>query len=471
MIFDIVQGTNRGRSKAISCTDLDNFYPEIEDSGKSKSTKAIIGCPGYRTVRSLGNSGYMRKMYTTSTDRLFTITSNKLNGISTSEVATLRGSINTFTGMCDMVDNGVQILIVDGTNGYIYNLNANVLTVITNPAFPVGASKCIFTDGYFIVNEVNSGRFWFSTLYDGSTWNALSFATSEYSADVIQGIAKTSNGTLWMIGKQTVELWQNVGIADLPWRRIQGAVKEVGCSAPDSIASNGDQVFWLGYGAKGYASIYMGSGYDAQKISTSALEYRIKQLNNIENAVAYTYSDEGHSFYVISFGSEATYVYDITTGEWHRRSTYNYDTGESIRQSSQCYAFFNGKHYVGNYLNCTLSEMNLDVYTDNGSLIKRTIMTNHMSSENKVLRFLSFEVDAEKGGNLSGSASPDIVYQFSNDGGNTWSDELPASVGLIGEYTVRSRWTRLGSSRDRVNKLTVTAPIKWVIVNAFTEVK
>jgi hypothetical protein len=471
MIFNIVQGENSGRAKSVSCTSLDNFYPEVNVSGKSKSVSALIGCPGYRTVSELYTTGYTRCKYTTSTERLFEIVYNRVYEMSVDEVYTLRGTINTFSGSCSISDNGVQLLIVDGTNGYTYNLSTNTLAVITDINFPPGATVSIFTDGYFLVNESNTGRFWFSTLYDGASWNGLDFATAEYSADILQGITKTSNGTIWMIGKRTVELWQNVGIDDLPWRRIQGAVKEAGCSAPDSIASNGDQVFWLGYGANGHGSIYMGSGYESQKISTHAIEYQIKQYSNIDAADSFCYSDEGHSFYVINFGSEATLVYDITTGEWHKRSTYNYDTGESARQSSRCYTFFNGKHYVGNYVNCKSSEMNLDIYTDNGLLIKRAITTNHINDENRMLQHLKLEIELEKGIGLNNEDAPEFEVLFSNDNGNTWIYTNKLSAGSIGEFTNRAILRRLGSARDRVYRLVFTDSGKWIISTAFIEVK
>jgi hypothetical protein len=470
MIFDIVHGTNNGRAKIISPVELVNFYPEIEVGEKSKYIKALIGTPGYDLAVEMYSSGHCRALYATSTERLFAVISNQLVEIGLNYTITTIGTLNSSYTVCQMCDNGTQILIVDGSSGYIYNMNTGVFAVIADTDFPSGTTHCIFTDGYFVVNASASGQFYFSASYDGTSWSGLDFATAEYSADTLQAISKTSNGTIWMIGKRSLELWNNVGTANLPWRRIAGTVKEIGCTAPYSVATNGSSVFWIGNGQNGYGSVFMGVGYDVQRISSHAIEFQIKQIANINNATAYTYSDEGHSFYIVSFGSEKTFAYDINTGEWHIRASYNSSSGMNQRHFSQGYAFFNGKHLVGSYLNGNLYEMSLDFYTDDGSSIVREIVTGHIAYNNNLLRHPYFEIDLEKGVGLEGEDAPVILLSHSDDGGHTWSKLVRSMTpGAIGEYTQRAILRRLGSSRDRVYKITVSDPVKWVFTNAFLE--
>jgi hypothetical protein len=471
MIFDIVKGSYKSRAKNISVNELQNYYVELEDGEKAKNTKALIGCPGYRLVDTVTAIGHSRGLYNTNNDRMFTVVSNKLFEMDTNEVFTERGILGTIIGICVFADNGNEVLVVDGEFGYVYDLTTNILTKITDVDFPANPTHCIFTDGYFIVNKGDSGQFYFSASYDGSSWSALDFASAEYSSDNLQGIVKTSNGTIWMIGKYSTELWNNVGTPDLPWRRIQGAVKETGCIAPYSIATNGTQIFFLSTDA---FAIYMGSGYDMQKISNPAIEYQIKQLTNIEQAVAHTYSDETHSFYVISFSSELTYVFDIATGQWHQRGTYNAGSGLNNRQQSQGYCYFNSTHYVGSYLNGKIFEMNLSTYDEDSLPIKRVIVTSHVNDEHKILKHRRFEIEFERGiGLVDDTTPPQIMLQFSNDGGFTWSSEAwvgaSKSAGAIGEYQERAKWVRLGSSRDRVYRISMADPVKWIIVNGYLE--
>lgn len=469
MIFDIVNGSNSGRSKAISCTDLVNLYYEVENGEESKVPKALINCPGYRNAVTAYTEGYCRALYPTSTGRLFAIISNKFIEISSAEVATVRGTLLTSTGMCAVCDNGSQVLIVDGTYGYIYTLATDTLVRITSGGFPSNTTHCLFTDGYFIVNSSLTGQFYFSSSYDGTTWSALDFATAEYSADVLIGLIKTSNGTIWMIGKQSLELWQGTGISDLPWNRIPGAQKEIGCIAPYSIASNGTQVFWVGSGQNGYGAVFMGSGYEAVRISTPAVEYQVKQFTGLESATGFVYSDEGHSFYVVNFTSEDTFVYDISTGKWHRRGSLNTSTGLNVRQFAQCCAFFNEKYYVGSYKSGNIYEMSLDVYKEDADTIKREIVTNHIFSENKQIRHNYFEIDVDKGEGLTDGADPIAMLRFSDNGGKTWSNFAMRSMGKVGQYSKSVSFSRLGTSRDRVYHVVISCPSKVIVTGAFIE--
>jgi hypothetical protein len=320
------------------------------------------------------------------------------------------------------------------------------------------------------VNEGGTGRFWFSASYDGTAWDALDFMTAEYSQDSLKGIAKTSNGVLWMIGSLSTELWQSVGDADAPWSRVQGSVQEIGCIAPDSIVSNGSQVFWLG-SESGYGGVYMGSGYSIQKISTPAIEYQIKSVASIETAVAFAYSDETHSFYVISFSTEKTFVFDLSTGEWHIRGSLNIPTGVNVRQFAQNYCFFNGKHYVGHYNSPVLYEMSLGIYAEAGADIRRVIITGNISIENKLLKHRMLELDCEKGVGLIGENSPQVALKISDDGGRSFSAEEWQEVGAIGDYDITTSWCMLGISRNRAYKFIVSDQVKWIITGLYGELR
>jgi hypothetical protein len=468
MIFDIVQGVNTGRSKAISVNDLVNFYPEVEAQGKSKCIKAIIGTPGYRKAVDMQTAGSCRMLYASSNGRLFAIFLGVLYEILEPETYVSRGNINTTSNSCKASDNGTQIFIVDGTYGYIYNMSTDTLAEITDSDFPENPTASIFTDGYFITNSSGSGQFYFSASYDGMSWDSLDFATAEYSADSLVAIEKTSNGTIWMLGSSSLELWSNIGTADLPWARISGCVKEVGCLAPYSASSNGDQVFFVGNGKNGYASVYMGIGYDVIKISTPAIEYAIKQISNVEDATSFCYSDEGHSFYVLNFSYEKTLVYDLTTGEWHRRGTLN--NGVNLRCLAENCAFFNGKYYVGSRYGGYVYEMSLDLYDEDGTNIKREIVTNEVSEENKLLRHTTIELSLENGVGTVNDDAPAIMMRFSNDGGYTWSNERSSTPGEIGSYNTRSKFLRLGTARKRVYEFTFSDNVKWIITGMYIEV-
>ncbi len=59
---------------------------------------------------------------------------------------------------------------------------------------------------------------------------------------------------------------------------------------------------------------------------------------------------------------------------------------------------------------------------------------------------------------------PQVFLRWSNDGGMTWSTELPASSGAAGQYALRTRWLRLGRGRNRVFEVYGTDPVPQLVL-------
>ena len=64
------------------------------------------------------------------------------------------------------------------------------------------------------------------------------------------------------------------------------------------------------------------------------------------------------------------------------------------------------------------------------------------------------------------NTDPQAMLEWSDDGGHTWSNEHWVSIGKIGEYKNRAIWRRLGRSRERIFRVTITDPVKRVIIGA-----
>jgi hypothetical protein len=69
------------------------------------------------------------------------------------------------------------------------------------------------------------------------------------------------------------------------------------------------------------------------------------------------------------------------------------------------------------------------------------------------------------------ATTPQIMAQWSKDGGHTWGSEIWQSLGAIGAYRVRAVWRMLGLGRDWLFRLRVTDAIKVVIINAAMRVR
>jgi hypothetical protein len=66
----------------------------------------------------------------------------------------------------------------------------------------------------------------------------------------------------------------------------------------------------------------------------------------------------------------------------------------------------------------------------------------------------------------SPESDPMAFLSWSNDGGNTWSNEYPSSLGRQGKYGKRLIWRNLGMSRNRVYRLAISSSSKKIITGA-----
>jgi hypothetical protein len=457
-------GSGAQRSVTINAERTVNLYPALTPDGKSPM--ALYGTPGLARFAEMA-AGAGRGLHVAA-GRLFAVVGGTLYEIQSTGAATARGTLSSATAPVSLADNGQQLVLVDGSNGYSLTLADNVFAGLSATEWS-DATHVAFHDGYFVLNRRATGQFLVSSLY-GTDVDALDFATAEGAPDSLAALL-VDHRELWLFGESSTEVWYNSGAADFPFARLDGAFLEVGCVAPYSPAKADNAVFWLAQDRTGHGHVMRAQGYQPQIVSTRAVEHAIQGYGTIADARGYTYQQDGHSFYVLTFPSaDRTWAYDAATQLWHERMWWD---GAEHRHRGECYAFAFGRNLVLDHSNGLLYGLDLDVYTDDGATIRSIRRTQHQHAEGARLFWAQLQVDMESGvGLVSGQGSdPQAMLRWSDDGGHTWSSEHWRSMGRLGEYRTRAIWRRLGQSRDRVYELTVTDPVKRVVVDAWADVE
>ena len=462
-------------ARSINAADnrMVNLFPEVVPEG-GKEPAFLNRAPGLQFQQTIG-TGPIRALWAHQTNGSdFYVVSGtefyKVTGLTATP--TKLGDV-TGTGPVSIADNGTQIFLACNPDGFIYNEVTNVFAQITDPDF-TGAVTVGYLDGYFVYNEPNSQKVWVTQLLDGTSVDPLDFASAEGSPDGLVGLI-VDHREAWLFGTDSVEVWYDSGAADFPLQRIQGAFNEIGCVSAYTIAKMDNGLFWLGTDARGQGIVYRANGYTGVRISTHAIEYAIAQYGNISDAIAYTYQQEGHAFYVLTFPSgNATWVYDVATQAWHERAGWDTPLGQFTRHRSNCQCNFGGNIIVGDYENGNIYTLNLNVYADNGGIQKwlrswRALPTGQNTLKRTAQH--SLQLDCESGtGLITGQGSdPELMLRWSDDGGHTWSNEHLSKMGKIGEYYRRVFWRRLGMTlklRDRVYEVSMTDPVKVAIMGA-----
>jgi hypothetical protein len=459
-------------ARSINAADarMVNLFPEIvPEAGKEPAF--LNRAPGLNRLNTIGN-GPIRGLWAFSSNdgTGFVVSGTQLFKIDNAYTPTLIGNV-AGTGPVSMADNGTQLFIACNGPSFIYNANTNAFGPITDPDFP-GAVTVAYLDGYFVFNEPNSQRMWVTALLDGTSIDPLEFASTEGSPDGLVAVIANFR-EVWAFGTNSIEVWSDTAALDFPLERIPGAFNELGCAAPYSIAKMDNGLFWLGRDRRGQGMVYRANGYAGQRISTHAVEWQIQQYSDISDAIAYTYQQDGHSFYVLIFPTaNTTWVYDVATQAWHERA--GFANGAFTRHRSNCQMSFNNQIVVGDFENGNIYAFDLDDYSDNGQIQKwlrswRALPTGQNNLKRTAQHSLQLDCESGTGLNLGQGSDPQVMLRWSDDGGHTWSNEHWVSIGKIGEYYRRAIWRRLGMTlklRDRVYEVSGTDPVKIAIMGA-----
>jgi hypothetical protein len=556
MIIPFCGPTYNSVSPSLNCSRSVNLYPELAPDG-SRTVMALIGTPGTELWAALGKN-VIRGMHPFN-GLLYVVSGNRLYSVTPSGVVSpVLGTLNSSVGRVQMKNNGLaasgiggnQLMIVDGTNGYIYNVstgnfftcgtqgsnitgsvaagtfvNQETVTQATSGAtsiliggppsssgplkvasvtgspdnshtwtgatsgatFTPTATPSAFTsgwpgnpvtldyiDGYFVIGVAGSMSAYASNLYDGTSWNALATSPVSASPDPIKCVFNLHQ-QLWIIKTHTSEVWYDAGTptsTGFPFARMSGAVIDYGTVAPWSVARGDNSIFFLAAARNNDTGEFVGvvelQAGVPQIISTAAISYQIGRFTTISDAFGYCYTENGHTFYVLTFPSaNATFAYDASTLMWHERSSWTGSPYTIGRHVGNCYASFNGLHLVGDYASGNIYRMATGIYTDNGQPIVavRTALPvfDRQGFEGVMIHRLFVDMETGVGGGLS--------LAWSDDNGHTWSNEHAASLGTTGQYRCRAAWRKLGyHPYGFIPRITISDPCKRVIMGAYAEV-
>lgn len=462
----------------VDCQRCVNLIPQLNElgTGKEREVASLILTPGLSLLATIGDGAH-RASKMASDGFLYVVNKNKVYKVTSTWTYSQVATLSTNTGPVSIADSGKRLAIVDGsTTGKFWTFATATESTIPFPTdidfIPFnGCHQVVFQDGYFIYLHKDTGQFFISGLVnsvvaDDATIDPLDFSSADGNPDPIIACI-SDHRDLWMIGSKTIEVFYNSGAA-FPFERIQGAFIEHGGGAPFSVAKMNNTVYWLGQDDKGAGIIFEAKGYQPQRISTHALESAIRTYGDVSGATAYTYQDGGHFYYAINFPTaKTTWCFDSTTRLWHER-VYN-SNGYEERHRAETHAFAYSKHIVGDYVNGNLYEMSNDYRKDDTIPIIRSRTAPHLSDGLKRVTHHDFQLDMETGVGLDGiqqGDDPVVILQFSDDGGHSWSNEKWAKPGKIGQRKARCIWRRLGMSRDRVYKITMSDPVATAWIGA-----
>jgi hypothetical protein len=370
---------------------------------------------------------------------------------------TLTPAVGTLTCTLTAVGNSRPRFYMEA-DGAITITKVSIIADSSNVVLDYDASWMDFQDGYWFLGLDGSDQFRKSGQDDPIDWDPTEVAFAEGDSDkTLRGYS--ANRLLWLLGERTTEIFYN---NDGAFERYAGGFLSIGCGAARSVDDMEGVIFWLDNKHR----IVRSDGIGYTPVSTYQIDYQISKLTKKDDATAYCYTQEGHSFYVITFPTDrVTFAYDITTGFWHTRASGTNDD----RERGNCHVRFAEKELIGDFENGLIYYMDLGAYTDNGTTKRaiRAAQAVHKKRQNIRHTYLELEMETGTVESVGPDYNPQIMMQYSDDNGATWSSELWESMGLIGQKGIVVRWSKLGISMDRIYRVIIAYAVRREITNAY----
>lgn len=368
---------------------LINFIIEADASGAEETQVMALQRPGMERWSTL--SGPIQGLYASDNDfstipATFAVSGDNLYSIEQSG-STLLGAMSGDGGRCAFASNFDRVAVVSGPLLYLYGATkdstTNSFRNVTLPNSEVIVDVCSL-NGYFIIATRSGVFYWLVPGTDdfSGSQDALNFATAESLPDGLVATA-TLNGNLFLFGKDSVEVWQPTGNADLPFQRTTGQDLQRGCLARDTVRDLDNSLFFVGDDAKVYRVATV-----PERISTDSIDEHLKLRTG--DPSAWNFSYDAHLYYVLRIPGRGSFAYDVAGKVWSEFASEGFD---HWRPHVGC--------KVGSAVICGDSQSGAiwqlsDVSNDDGELMRRTISASAPVSSKPVrLDSITLDVGSE----------------------------------------------------------------------------
>lgn len=426
---------------------LVNVMAEATPQGKGPTS--LIRTPGIRAHKEPGSGAgrglglHDNKLYAVSGTKLYQVPKWNVGG-----APVLIGSIPG-TARCRLASNTISLAVLSKPN--LYALTAGVLAQVVDADYTArGANSMAFFDGYLVFTEPDSPNHFSSDLYS-LNFDGLKFSVAEGTPDDL--VDSIVNQREWVLaGKKSLERWYNSGADNYPFEKMSGGDVPIGCLGGLALNDNAEHFH------ANDNTLRRLNGQTAERFSTHAVEEKLRTYTG--QAVGFSYVSEGHLIYVVTWADQATWCFDATTGEFHERMS----TGQNDWRVVDAIEI-DGVTYVQDKATGKVGVLDPTCFDEWGQTLRAEWTYPTIYDHGRILFHTHFELIIETGVGLAAGqgSDPEVMLEFSDDGGKTWLAAETRTIGQIGEYSWRVMWHELGSSVQRVYRCSVSDPVKVVV--------
>lgn len=450
----VINPLHRSGSVLTKDARLVNMLVEVFQTPDNVNQRVFVKSrPGlaqaYTTAAGVGRGCYY--WIVSGTGYIISVSGTKVysNGTLVQTLATSTGEVG-FTEFVSSTGT-VSLVMLDGTDGYVFSTPTTAPTKITDVDFPTPHIPMpVFMDGYLFVAKANTQDVYNSDLDDPALWTAGDFISAEMYPDKIVALSKNNN-YVYAVGSNSVEFFYDAGNATgTPLGRHESAVQQFGTVAAATVVQTEKEVIMVGETGNGGHTVWTIEGFKEKEIGTPSIRSIFRAEGaNLANAKAHCIRVSGQKLYIINLTS-VTLVYSFDTQMWSEWTSGV--TGNTAFIGSHATDGPGGQAYILDNSNGKVYTISEDNHTDAGTGFLCQIITPKYDFDTFNRKFCSrFSLigDIPDG---SGAGNVLQIY-WTDDDYQTWS----AARDLSFDYDFPCI-AQLGNFRRRAFKIEYSQP-------------
>ncbi len=354
---------------------------------------------------------------------------------------------------------GFDFILTAGESGELFLIDDDGVENVNVP-FPVQDLRYFQGQFTFLRKDApNAGEYFVNKITPDAgekiSFDPLDFANAETESDAAIAVERKGD-LLWIMGDKTTETF--VFGSGIPYTPISGVFFDVGCAARDTVTKSTNNVYWLGSD--------LTIRENGVKVSSLDVEKAIANSTLIDQSYGYAFKEYGNEFVAFTFGLSSTWVFDIVNRKWHERKTYQRDYWQPTTAIR-----FADKQLMGDSLTGKIFSLDPAVFDYDGNFRVCVVQMPYVHADGDNIKMGPLELTLNGGAGTSTILDPQIMIEYSRDGGRTFSSEIWRSMGARGVYREPVRVNRLGRNEDIIFRLTVSDAVEFQLIKAWLGAK
>ena len=400
---------------------------------------------------------------------IYKVSGTSLISISSDGTLTSRGTVPG-SGQCifaisyDDAISGYGLIIATDSVWYYYD--QSTISQITDVDLTTGYSVAVMNDVAIFDNA--DGILTHTTNAAPTTVSSF-FAETNTTPDGILRVYVWGQMVL-VFGSDSIEFWgYNGATTEFIFTRQEQATVPVGVAGSYAVTSDETYVFFLGSDRQ-FKRL---RGSLPESITTAGLASELRDMTTVSDCKMWSFKYREQSFVMATFPTEAKcFLYSATHNYWVNMA----HGATDARYLANSYVYAYGKHYVADYRNGNVYELDDATYADAGDVRRRVFVMAPftgaqvgLTGRSVTVGRLGLDMQVGVGLETGQGSDPVIMCELSNDGGKTFGNQSFVPIGELGDYVQRVNFDQFANGRSIVPRISCSDPVYLSIFGGYIE--